>query len=126
MTPVVINSSVLIDAFRRHAPARRAIREARARGELWSPVTTRIEILGALLPGEERRIEHLLSTITWQPITIEIADVAAAYTRRYRAAFSGIDMADYLVAATADVLGASLLTRNVRHFPMFTGLEAPY
>lgn len=126
MTPIVIDTNVLIDAFRRHEPARRAIREARAVGELWSPVTTRIEILGGLLPGEERRIEHLLSTIAWQPITVEIADVAAAYTRRYRAAFSGIDMADYLVAATADVLGGSLLTLNVRHFPMFPGLEPPY
>jgi predicted nucleic acid-binding protein len=126
MTPVVIDSSVLIDAFRRHEPARRAIRAARARGELWSPVTTRIEILGGLLPGEERRIGHLLSIVAWQPITADVADIAAAYTRRYRGAFSGIDMTDYLIAATTEVLGGTLLTRNVRHFPMFPGLEPAY
>ena len=37
-----------------------------------------------------------------------------------------MDTADYLVAATSIVLGAPLLTTNVRHFPMFEGLEPAY
>ncbi len=126
MRPILVDTNVLIDAFRRHDGARRALREARSSGELWSPVTTRIELLGGLLPGEEARVTRLLAIMSWQPITAEIADIAAAYTRRYRAAYSGIDMADYVMAATADVLNARLLTRNVRHFPMFPDLEAAY
>ena len=42
------------------------------------------------------------------------------------AAYSGIDAADYLIAATALVLDAEVLTTNVRHFPMFTGLRPAY
>jgi hypothetical protein len=37
-----------------------------------------------------------------------------------------IDAADYLIAATALLLEAELLTTNVRHFPMLTGLEPAY
>ena len=39
---------------------------------------------------------------------------------------AGIDDADYLIAATALLLEADLLTTNVRHFPMLPGLEPPY
>ncbi len=43
-----------------------------------------------------------------------------------RGSHSGIDDADYLIAATANILDAPLLTTNVRHFPMFEGLTRPY
>jgi predicted nucleic acid-binding protein len=33
---------------------------------------------------------------------------------------------DYLIAATAIVIDADLLTTNVRHFPMFTKLKPAY
>lgn len=33
---------------------------------------------------------------------------------------------DYLIAATAIVVDADLLTTNVRHFPMFPDLQPPY
>ena len=39
---------------------------------------------------------------------------------------SGIDSVNYLLAATAMLLGAPLLTRNVRHFPMLPELSSPY
>jgi predicted nucleic acid-binding protein len=38
----------------------------------------------------------------------------------------GIDTADLAIAATAMALDVRLLTRNVKHFPMFAGLAAPY
>ena len=46
--------------------------------------------------------------------------------RRYRPMYAGIDDADYLIAATALVIDAELLTTNVRHFPMYEDLEPPY
>jgi hypothetical protein len=46
-------------------------------------------------------------------------------SRRHRRAHSGIDDADYLIAATALLLEADLLTTNVRHFPMLPGLQPP-
>jgi hypothetical protein len=46
--------------------------------------------------------------------------------RRYRTSHSGIEDIDYLIAATALVLDAELLTTNVRHFPMLEGLSPAY
>jgi hypothetical protein len=48
-----------------------------------------------------------------------------------RRAHSRIDAIAYLIAATvtvigATVIGAALLTTNVHHLPMFTGLRPPY
>jgi len=55
-----------------------------------------------------------------------VSERAGEFARSFRRSHSGIDLADFLIAATADVLGARLLTRNARHFPMFAGLESPY
>ncbi len=44
----------------------------------------------------------------------------------HRGAQSGIDDADYMIAATALLLGADLLTTDVRHFPMLPGIRPAY
>ncbi len=59
-------------------------------------------------------------------IDTTIARTAALFARRYRRSHTGIDDADYLIAATAVVADAELLTTNVRHFPMLRGLSTPY
>lgn len=46
--------------------------------------------------------------------------------RAHRRTHSGIDDVDYLIAATAIVIEADLLTTNLRHFPMFGELRPPY
>ena len=58
-------------------------------------------------------------------LRLEESDAAAA-DRWYRCSHPGIDIADYLIAATADLLGEQLVTLNVKHFPMFEGLVPPY
>jgi predicted nucleic acid-binding protein len=46
--------------------------------------------------------------------------------RRHRRSHAAIGVADYLIAATADTEGLELATLNVKHFPMFPGLRAPF
>jgi len=38
----------------------------------------------------------------------------------------GIDAADVIIAATTMLLEGSLLTKNVKRFPMIEGLVVPY
>jgi hypothetical protein len=45
---------------------------------------------------------------------------------RLRRLAAVLDDADYLIAATALLLEADLLTTNVRRFPMLPGLQPPY
>lgn len=76
--------------------------------------------------SEKSSTRALLAVFEWIDVTEEIADAAGALARRYRASHSGIDIADYLIAATATLSAAELWTRNVKHFPMFEGLKPPY
>ena len=61
-----------------------------------------------------------------QPVTELIARDAAALMRRYRRSHASIGVADYLIAATVLARGYELATLNVRHFPMFPDLQAPF
>ena len=56
-------------------------------------------------------------TMTWAGVTEDVARVAGQLARRFRRSHSGIDDVDYLIAATAIVTDAGLLTTNVPPLP---------
>jgi predicted nucleic acid-binding protein len=87
---------------------------------------TRIEIVQGLRSPERRDAEELFALIEWVGVDEAIARRAGELGRRWRRSHPGIGVADLAVAATAEHLGASLATCNVKHFPMFGGLRAPY
>jgi predicted nucleic acid-binding protein len=60
------------------------------------------------------------------PVGEEVARSAAALAREYGRDHSGIDDAYYLIAATALLLDAELLTTNVCHFPTLERLTPAY
>jgi predicted nucleic acid-binding protein len=76
--------------------------------------------------GEEPATRALLDVFTWHPFDATLAELAGELGREWLPANCGIDTADLAIAATAVALGVPLLTRNVKHFPMFAGLVAPY
>lgn len=86
---------------------------------------TRFELLSGMRPSEIEPTELFMEALTWVPVNEEIARLAGAMAAEYRMANSGIDAIDYLIGATATALGADLLTTNVRHFPMISGLRSP-
>lgn len=124
--PILIDSTVLIDVLRGHGPAIEFVATARRQDSVLSITPVRTEVLGGVRDGEVRGAFSILRLIQWLDVTVELADVAAALTRRHRAAHSGIDIVDYLLAAAALEVGASMATSNVRDFPMFPGLQPPY
>jgi predicted nucleic acid-binding protein len=87
---------------------------------------TRVEVMRGLRSGERRSTERLLSTLRWVPVDEAIARRAGEIGRRFRRSHHGFGTADLIIAATAQELGLDLATTNVRHFPMISGLVAPY
>ena len=126
MTPVLVDTSVLVDSLRGFEPAGRALEDRRRRGVLHSSVVVRAEVLAGMRPHETGRTHELLDAFEWHPVDEAIAEEAARLGRRWLPSHRGIDTADLLIAATARVLGVEVMTRNVRHFPMFPDLRAPY
>lgn len=86
----------------------------------------RFELLAGVRKGEVEALEQFFSALFWVPAGEEVSRAAGELAQRHRRSHSGIDDADYLIAATALLLEADLLTTNVRHFPMIRGLESAY
>lgn len=123
----LVDTCVLIDVLRGRAPANDALQQLADRDErLVGSVLTRTEIIAGARTGEERTIAGVLDLVEWLPVDSATADRAGRYAQQYSRSHQGIDLADYVIAATVDLADAKLLTRNVKHFPMFASLRSPY
>jgi predicted nucleic acid-binding protein len=123
----LLDTAVAIDHLRGDARAVQLLERLTVEGEpLLASELSRFELLAGMRPEELELTELLMSALNWVPIDEEIARLAGSMAAEYRSAHSGIDAIDYLIAATATIVGADLVTTNVRHFPMIPGLRPPY
>jgi len=88
--------------------------------------TSRIEVIQGLRSEERRTAERLFVLIDWLPVTEAVARRAGELGRHWRRSHPGIGVADLAVAATAEQIGATVATQNLKRFPMFPGLRPPY
>lgn len=123
---VLVDTSIIIDVLRGSDAASAALRDARSAGPLHASELTRLEVLAGMRAAEEATTRALLDVFTWHPFDAALAELAGELGREWLPGNRGIDTADLAIAATAMALDARLLTRNVKHFPMFAGLVAPY
>lgn len=121
---VVLDTGVLIDHLRASAPA-----TVYLTGLDDPPVCSeisRIEVVQGLRSAERQAADRLFALIAWVPVSEAVARRAGDLGRQWRRSHPGIGVADLAIAATAEHIGATLATRNLKHFPMFEGLRAPY
>lgn len=123
----LLDTSVAVDHLRGTPPAVDLLSGlVEAEESLLASEVVRFELLAGVREKEVEALEQFSSAISWVPVGEEVARAAATLAQRHRRSHSGIDDADYLIAATALLLEADLLTTNVRHFPMLAGLESAY
>jgi predicted nucleic acid-binding protein len=123
---VLVDTSVLIDYLRGNDAAAELLERERVVAPLHASEITRLEVLAGMRPSEQDTTRSLLSTLVWHPVDEQIAERAGELGRQWLPSHHHIDSADLAIAATTIGTGSRLLTRNVRHFPMFTDLEPPY
>jgi predicted nucleic acid-binding protein len=123
----LIDTTIAVDHLRGARAATELLTDLTSDGEtLVASEITRFELLAGVRKAELEALEAFFSSLAWAPIDEEISRAAGTLAHRLRRSHTVIDDADYLIAATAMVLQADLLTTNVRHFPMIEGLRAPY
>jgi len=123
----LVDSDILIAHLRGVTAARDWLEDARRdTGPLAISAISITEVAGGMRSAERREVNRLLAAMQRVPISEPIAWRAAGFIRTYRRSHQGIGLGDYLIAGTADVEGLDLATLNVRHFPMFPGLEVPF
>lgn len=122
----LVDTSILIDYLRGYQPAAQLLEHERSLAVLYASEMTRLEVLAGMRPAEELRTRTLLSALEWHPVDEQVAEQAGALGRQWLPSHHTIDGADLAIAATAIRTNSRLLTRNVKHFPMFEDLRSPY
>jgi len=122
---ILFDSSVLIAHLRGDERATRLLLDT-ATGDRLASVLTRVEVEGGMRSGERRSVSSLFGYIRLLPVTDPVARRAGEMLRDHRRSHPGIDLVDYVIAATAELHGARLATLNVKHFPTIAGLKPPY
>jgi predicted nucleic acid-binding protein len=121
--PLLLDTDVLVDYLRGRAEAA-AYLESRTEPLLISTITVAELFAGVRETGERRLLEQFLGAFEIVPLTREIAQAGGLYRRDYGPSH-GVGLADALIAATAELRQARLVTLNARHFPGLE-VEVPY
>jgi len=115
---VLIDSDVLIDHLRKEKKALRFLAtELEKHSLVCISVISRVEILAGMRKGEDAIVNNLFEILTPVNIDVSIADRAGEYLRKYGKSHS-LSIGDALIAATSKEMSLTLITRNVRHYPM--------
>ena len=114
----LIDSDVLIDHFRGYQQALDFLASLFLDdAKVCFSVISEAEIYSNVRPGEESAVRALFNSLTRLEVGGEIARKAGEYRTQYLHS-RGMALPDALIAATAFVVGADLITRNARHYPM--------
>jgi predicted nucleic acid-binding protein len=124
MSSWLLDTCVIVDFLRDRPEAVELIRHAGVRPAV-SAITVAELVAGARTATDERRIDALLQQLLVHEVDLDVARLGGAWRRRYGQSH-GVLIPDALIAATAQIHGARLVTRNARHFPMLDDLVVPY
>lgn len=122
---ILVDTDVLVAHLRGVPAAHSWLRSARSQGPLAVSAVTVAELVGTMRTADRPRVFSLVSALQTQPVTELVARRAGELMRQFRHSHAGVGLSDYLIAATAETLGARLATMDARRFPMLSGLDEP-
>jgi predicted nucleic acid-binding protein len=118
LCPVLLDTTVLIDALRGRPAAARVLALRSAGDVPWICAINGEEVHRGIRAGEEARVGRLLKAMRVAPLGREEGERAGAWRRTYAARGVTLAQADCLIAAAAVSVNARLATGNPRDFPM--------
>ena len=121
---LLFDTTILVDHLRGNKDARSFIKSTQDAKCI--SVITRAELFAGVFDADEQaKVEALLSMFRVFDITPRIAEQGGYFKRDFQPSH-GTGLADALIAATADIHAAQLVTLNVKHFPMLDDVLVPY
>ena len=127
MKRCLIDTDVIIDHLRGEEKARDFLKMIKAEeADILYSVITKAELYSGVRPKEEVEVVGLLSSMEEVNIDGEIAVSAGKYRKKYHAS-NGLLLPDALIAASAKITDAVLVTLNKKHYPMKdVQIQIPY
>ena len=119
MATYLLDTSVIIDALNNKRNRRRLLLDLLRQGHLLACCPINIaEVYAGLRPKEETATEEFLRTLEYYHITWPVARMAGLLKRDHHRKGVTLTIADATIAAVAMVHELTLLTDNVKDFPM--------
>lgn len=115
---LLIDSDILIDHLRKEKYALDFLDRALEKGYLlFLSVVSRAGIYAGMRKGEGEAICSLFQIIKPVNVDATIADKAGEYLRKFSKSHT-LNIGDAIIAATESEMELSLVTRNLKHYPM--------
>ena len=119
MTPLVLDTNIIVDALRRRNDRHLLIEQFLDHGQpLASCPVTLTEIYAGMRPHEERTTQAFMKSLLFLSITEEIAEHAGRLEARYAKRGKTLSFQDVSIAAVCIAYGCTLVTENTKDFPM--------
>jgi predicted nucleic acid-binding protein len=115
----LLDTSIVIDVLNRKRGRPELVQQLLfGGGTLASCPITIAEVHAGMRPGEERRTERFLRSLTFFPITFEISSMAGDLIASWRLQGRTFALPDMAIAAVALSNDLVLVTGNIQDFPM--------
>jgi len=124
MPPYLIDTNILIHYLRGKTEAINFLENAEM--PLYISSINVAELYAGVREGDEKTLlKNFVAAFDIVFVNGEIAKRAGLFKRDY-AKTHGVGLADALIAASAEFVQATLVTQNVKHFPMLSRIIAPF
>lgn len=114
----LVDTNILIYAFHGERPYAEKIREWIKKKQLLLSAIVAAEFLAGAESEEAEQFEAVLDRFGAAPVDLAVARLAANYKKGLTQRKPGLKLPDALLAATAKIYGAVLVTENPKDFPM--------
>lgn len=119
MTTFLLDTNIIIDAINQQGGRDSSLLYLAEQGHTLACCPINIaEVYAGLRPKEERQTTILLSSLELYPITFPVAELAGRLKRNYSHKGKTLSIPDTIVAAVAIYNQLTLITDNVKDFPM--------
>jgi predicted nucleic acid-binding protein len=116
MRKVLVDTDILINFLRGSGTAKDCLLSLLENSTICCSVITVAEIYAGMKEHEKAKTSELLDSLNIFDVTRGIAEKAGMYRREEKKQLLELD--DCLIAATAFISGAVLVTGNAKHYPM--------
>jgi predicted nucleic acid-binding protein len=115
----ILDTSVIIDALNNKRQRRELLLDLLKQGNLLACCSVNVtEVYAGMRPKEEAATEEFLKSLEYYHITWPVARMAGLLKRDYAKKGTSLTTADTTIAAIAMVNDLTLLTDNIKDFPM--------
>lgn len=114
----LLDTTALIDFFRGRRQIIELLNKLTEEAPLAACPITVSEVFSGVQPGELLKVEEFLEALEFYPISYKASRQAGLYRRAYQKKGISLSLSDTLIASVAIENSLTLVTNNLRHFPM--------